>query len=156
MRKPRPGDLGWVIQRNAQVYTTEFGWNDEYEALVARIVADFAADFDPEREAAWMAELNGEPAGWVMCVRDGAAETARLRLLLVEPGARGRGIGKRLVEECVGFARAAGYRELVLWTNDVLVAARKIYQQVGFELVKEEPHHSFGQDLIGQDWRLVL
>ncbi|WP_405729906.1 helix-turn-helix domain-containing GNAT family N-acetyltransferase [Streptomyces sp. NBC_01537] len=156
MRKPRPGDLGWVIQRNAQVYTTEFGWNDEYEALVARIVADFAADFDPEHEAAWMAELNGEPAGWVMCVRDGSPETARLRLLLVEPGARGHGIGKRLVEECVGFARAAGYRELVLWTNDVLVAARRIYQEAGFELVKEEPHHSFGQDLIGQDWRLVL
>lgn len=156
LREPRPGDLGWVIQRNAQVYTTEFGWNNEYEALVARIVADFAAGFDPRREAAWMAELNGEPAGWVMCVKDSAPGRARLRLLLVEPGARGHGIGERLVERCIGFARTAGYRELVLWTNDVLVAARRIYQRAGFELVKQKPHHSFGQDLMGQDWRLTL
>jgi GNAT superfamily N-acetyltransferase len=156
LRTPRPGDLGWVIQRNAQVYATEFGWNGEYEALVARIVADFAAGSDPACEAAWMAELNGEPAGWVMCVKDPAPDTARLRLLLVEPGARGHGIGRLLVDRCVGFARTAGYRELVLWTNDVLVAARRIYQRAGFELVKEEPHHSFGKNLTGQDWRLVL
>ncbi|MCQ4044579.1 GNAT family N-acetyltransferase [Streptantibioticus rubrisoli] len=156
LRRPAPGDLGWVIQRNAAVYAREFGWNEEYEALVARIVADFAAKHDPEREAAWIAQFEGEPVGCVFCVRDSAPDTARLRLLLVEPSARGYGIGDRLVCECVEFARKAGYRELVLWTNDVLVAARTIYQRVGFELVAEKPHHSFGQDLVGQDWRLVL
>ncbi|WP_127360435.1 bifunctional helix-turn-helix transcriptional regulator/GNAT family N-acetyltransferase [Actinacidiphila soli] len=156
LRGPRAGDLGWVIQRNAQVYAAEFGWNEEYEALVARILADFAVGFDAEHEAAWVAELNGEPVGWVMCVKDEAPGAARLRLLLVEPGARGHGIGRRLVDQCVDFARATGYRELVLWTNDVLVAARRIYQGAGFELVRQEPHHSFGRDLVGQDWRLLL
>ncbi len=156
LRGPLPGDFGWVIQRNGAVYAEQFGWNAEYEALVARIVADFAGGHDSEREALWIAEFDGEPAGCVFCVRDEAPDTARLRLLLVEPGARGHRIGQRLVERCVTFAREAGYREMVLWTNDVLVAARKIYQRAGFELVAEKPHHSFGRDLVGQDWRLVL
>ncbi len=156
LRDARPGDLGWVIERNAAVYAQEFGWNEEYEALVARIVADFAADRDPRREAVWIAESDGERVGCVFCVRDEKPDTARLRLLLVDPAARGRGVGGRLVEECVAFARAAGYAELVLWTNDVLAGARRIYQKAGFELVAERPHHSFGQDLMGQDWRLAL
>ena|SRR5882757_6418596 len=156
LRCPRPGDLGWVIERNAQVYGAEFGWNEEYEALVARIVADFAASHDPNREAVWIAELDGERAGCVFCVRDEAPDTARLRLLLVDPAARGHGIGGRLVEECVAFARAAGYTEMVLWTNDILSSARRIYQHAGFELVAEQAHRGFGHELIGQDWRLAL
>lgn len=156
VREPRPGDLGWIIERNASVYAAEFGWDGSYEALVARIVAEFAEDHDPRREAAWVAELDGRRAGCVMCVSDTAPDTARLRLLLVDPSARGHRLGDRLVKECVGFARGAGYREMVLWTNDVLAAARRIYQRAGFELVKEEPHHSFGHDLVGQDWRLTL
>ncbi|MGH3313398.1 MAG: bifunctional helix-turn-helix transcriptional regulator/GNAT family N-acetyltransferase [Streptomyces sp.] len=156
LRAPRPGDLGWMIERNGSVYAAEFGWDESYEALVARIVAEFAADHDPAREAAWVAELDGSRAGSVMCVSDSAPETARLRLLLVDPSARGHRIGDRLVQTCVDFARAAGYRELVLWTNDVLAAARRIYQRAGFELVEEERHHAFGHDLVGQDWRLML
>lgn len=156
LRGTRPGDLGWVIERNAEVYAAEYGFNEEYESLVAQIVADFAATRDPDREAAWIAELNGERAGAVMCVRDEAPDTARLRLLLVDPPARGHGIGRRLVDECIAFARAAGYAELVLWTNDILADARRIYQRAGFELVVKRPHHSFGKDLVGQDWRLDL
>jgi GNAT superfamily N-acetyltransferase len=156
LRVLRPGDLGWIIERNAEVYAAEFGWNAEYEALVARIVADFAASHDPEREAVWIAELDGERAGCVFCVDDKAPDTARLRLLLVDPAARGHGIGERLVDECVAFARAAGYTEMVLWTNGILSGARRIYQRVGFELVAEHAHHSFGHELVGQDWRLVL
>ena len=156
LRGPKPGDYGWAIQRNAAVYAEQFGWNVEFEALVARIVAEFASGHDRDREAMWIAEYDGDPVGSVFCVRDDAPDTARLRLLLVEPGARGHRIGQRLVEGCVRFAREAGYREMVLWTNDVLVAARKVYQRAGFELVAEKPHHSFGKDLVGQDWRLVL
>jgi DNA-binding MarR family transcriptional regulator/GNAT superfamily N-acetyltransferase len=156
LRGTRPGDLGWVIERNAAVYASEFGWNEEYEGLVARIVADYAATRDPERETAWVAELDGERAGAVFCVRDKEPGTARLRLLLVDPPARGHGIGRRLVEECVAFARTAGYAEMVLWTNDILAGARRIYRRAGFELVAERPHHSFGKDLVGQDWRLDL
>ncbi len=156
LRGPEPGDLGWIVQHNAAVYAAEFGWDAGYEALVARIVADYAAGADPRREALWIAEVDGERAGCVMCVRDEAPQTARLRLLLVDPGARGLGIGRRLVARCVAFARSAGYRELVLWTNDVLVSARRIYQEAGFELVGEQAHHSFGHDLVGQDWRLTL
>jgi DNA-binding MarR family transcriptional regulator/GNAT superfamily N-acetyltransferase len=156
LRAPRPGDLGWIVERNAAVYAHEFGWDDGYEALVARIVADFAAERDPRREAAWIAELDGRRAGCVMCVAGETAGTARLRLLLVDPGARGHGLGDLLVAECVAFARRAGYREVVLWTNDVLTSARRVYQRAGFELVKEEPHRSFGHDLVGQDWRLTL
>ncbi|WUD75221.1 helix-turn-helix domain-containing GNAT family N-acetyltransferase [Streptomyces sp. NBC_00510] len=149
LREPRPGDLGWVVQRNAEVYAEEYGWNTEYETLVARIVAD-------GHERAWIAELDGERAGCVFCVRTDEPGTARLRLLLVDPAARGHGIGRRLVDACVGHARATGHHELVLWTNDVLVSARRIYEAVGFELVGEKPHRSFGRDLVGQDWRLVL
>ncbi|NUS16807.1 MAG: MarR family transcriptional regulator [Streptomyces sp.] len=156
LRGPRPGDLGWTVERNAAVYAEEFGWNDEYETLVARIVADFAATRDPECEAVWIAELDGQRAGCVFCVRDEAPGTARLRLLLVDPQARGHGIGRLLVEECLAFARSADYRDMVLWTNDILGHARSIYQRAGFELVGEQPHHSFGKDLVGQDWHLKL
>jgi DNA-binding MarR family transcriptional regulator/N-acetylglutamate synthase-like GNAT family acetyltransferase len=156
LRGPRAGDLGWVIERNATVYATEYGWDEEYEALVARIVADYAADHDPRREAMWVAELDGERAGCVFCVQDDAPATARLRLLLVDPAARGHGIGGRLVDTCVAFARRAAYAELVLWTNDVLAGARRIYERAGFELVAQKPHDSFGKQLMGQDWRLTL
>ncbi|MFF4355939.1 GNAT family N-acetyltransferase [Streptomyces sp. NPDC001604] len=156
LREPAPGDLGWIVQRNAALYASEFGWNTDYEGLVARIVADFAEDHDPHLERVWIAELDGRPVGCVMCVRDEAPGTARLRLLLVEPEARGLGIGDRLVRAVVDFARGVGYRELVLWTNDVLAAARRIYQRHGFVLVAEKPHRSFGKDLNGQDWRLDL
>jgi DNA-binding MarR family transcriptional regulator/N-acetylglutamate synthase-like GNAT family acetyltransferase len=156
LRDPAPGDLGWIVERNAALYAAEYGWNADYEGLVARIVADFAEDHDPHLERVWIAELDGRPVGCVMCVRDDAPATARLRLLLVEPDARGLGIGDRLVGACVDFARGVGYREMVLWTNDILVAARRIYQRHGFVLVAEKPHRSFGQDLNGQDWRLEL
>jgi DNA-binding MarR family transcriptional regulator/GNAT superfamily N-acetyltransferase len=156
LREPGPGDLGWIIQRNAAVYAAEYGFDAGYEALVARIVTDFAEDHDPHLERVWIAELDGRPVGCVMCVRDDAPATARLRLLLVEPDARGLGIGDRLVTAVVDFARDAGYRDLVLWTNDILAAARRIYRRHGFVLVAEKPHHSFGKDLNGQDWRLDL
>ncbi|NUO59127.1 MAG: bifunctional helix-turn-helix transcriptional regulator/GNAT family N-acetyltransferase [Hamadaea sp.] len=156
LREPSPGDLGWIVQRNASLYAAEYGFNADYEGLVAKIVADFAQDHDPHLERVWIAELDGRPVGCVMCVRDEAPATARLRLLLVEPAARGLGIGDRLVTAVVDFAREVGYRELVLWTNDVLAAARRIYQRHGFVLVTEEPHRSFGKDLTGQDWRLDL
>lgn len=154
LRSPRPGDLGWVVQRNGAIYAQEYGWDASYEALVARIVADYAGRADP-REAGWIAELDGAPAGCVFCMRKDD-RTAQLRLLLVEPGARGLGLGERLVAECLAFARRAGYSDVVLWTNDILTAARRIYQRFGFELVASGPHHSFGQDLVGQDWRLSL
>ncbi|MER7402493.1 bifunctional helix-turn-helix transcriptional regulator/GNAT family N-acetyltransferase [Streptomyces sp. NPDC000070] len=156
LRDPAPGDLGWIVQRNAALYAAEYGWNADYEGLVARIVADYAEDHDPHLERTWVAELDGRPVGCVMCVRDDAPGAARLRLLLVEPDARGLGIGDRLVGAVVGFAREAGYREVALWTNDVLTTARRIYQRHGFVLVAEKPHRSFGQDLVGQDWRLDL
>jgi DNA-binding MarR family transcriptional regulator/GNAT superfamily N-acetyltransferase len=155
LREPGPGDLGWVVARHGAVYAAEYGWNAEFEGLVARIVADYAAGHDPRREAAWIAELDGEPVGCVFCVaRDDT--TAQLRILLVDPAARGLGIGARLVAECLRFATAAGYESMMLWTNDVLTSARRIYEAAGFRLVDEEPHHSFGQDLVGQVWERRL
>jgi DNA-binding MarR family transcriptional regulator/GNAT superfamily N-acetyltransferase len=155
LRPPRPGDLGWVVQRHGALYAREYGWDETFEHLVARIVADYAASRDPRREAAWIAEVDGEPAGCVFCMRkdDG---TAQLRLLLVEPSARGLGIGGRLVGECLEFARAAGYRQMTLWTQDCLTAARRIYQAAGFGLVSEGRHHSFGHDLTEQTWSRPL
>ncbi|MFE0086893.1 GNAT family N-acetyltransferase [Streptomyces sp. NPDC058992] len=156
LRDPAPGELGWIVQRHGALYAAEYGWNADFEGLVARIVADFAQDHDPHLERVWIAELEGRPVGSVMCVRDEAPATARLRLLLVEPEARGHRLGERLVGAVVDFARDVGYRELVLWTNDVLTAARSIYQRAGFTLVAEQPHRSYGADLVGQDWRLPL
>ncbi|UUP16281.1 bifunctional helix-turn-helix transcriptional regulator/GNAT family N-acetyltransferase [Nitratireductor thuwali] len=155
LRPLRVGDLGWITHRQAILYHQEYGWNEDYEALAARILSEFVENFDPRHEVAWVAERNGEVAGSVFVVRDTAA-VAKLRLLYVEPAARGLGIGRRLVGECIGFARAKGYEELTLWTNDVLVSARHLYQSVGFALVKEEKHHSFGKDLVGQTWTLRL
>ncbi|HTT00166.1 MAG TPA: GNAT family N-acetyltransferase [Streptosporangiaceae bacterium] len=151
----RPGDLGWVVMAHGEVYAAEFGWDGEFEALVARIVADYAAAHDPRREAAWIAEVGGRRAGCVFLVaRD--AGTAQLRILLVDPAARGHHLGGRLVGECLAFARRAGYRRMILWTNDNLAAARHIYLAAGFSLVSEEPHHSFGADLVGQYYELDL
>jgi DNA-binding MarR family transcriptional regulator/predicted GNAT family acetyltransferase len=155
LRAPEPGDLGWVVARHGVLYAAEYGWDETFEGLVARIVGDFAADHDPRREAAWVAEIDGEPVGCVFCVAADEA-TAQLRLLLVEPTARGRGVGRRLVDECVRFARRTDYRSIVLWTNDVLVSARRIYEAAGFALADEDPHHSFGHDLVGQHWSLEL
>ena len=155
LRPPAAGDLGWVVQRHGALYAAEYGWDQSFEALVARIVADFAASGDRGGQSAWIAEVNAEPAGCVFCTRKDES-TAQLRLLLVEPVARGRGVGGRLVAECVRFAHQAGYREIMLWTNDVLDAARRIYQRAGFQLAGSRPHHSFGHDLVGEDWRLRL
>ena len=155
LRGVRPGDLGWIVQRHGEVYHDEFGWDADFEALVAGIVADYWSKRTPGREFAWVAEVDGARAGCVLCVQRDET-TAQLRLLLVEPWARGLRIGARLVDECISFARRAGYPRMVLWTNDVLVAARRIYQAAGFVLVAEEPHHSFGHDLVGQTWELDL
>ncbi|MFI6869645.1 GNAT family N-acetyltransferase [Nocardia sp. NPDC050406] len=155
LREPRPGDHGWVVQRNAALYAAEYGWDASYEELVARIVADYLKTRDPRRERAWIADRDGEPLGCVYCMREDD-DTARLRLLLVEPGARGLGVGSALVDACLSFAAEAGYREMVLWTNDVLTSARRLYERAGFELVESNPHHSFGKDLVGQTWRRTL
>jgi GNAT superfamily N-acetyltransferase len=155
VRSLEPGDLGWVVQRHGAVYADEFGWNTDFEGLVARIVADYHDHHRVGRDNAWIATVDDARAGCVFCVQRDAT-TAQLRILLVEPWARGLGIGARLVDECISFARAAGYSSMMLWTNDVLVAARKIYQAAGFTLTEEEPHHSFGYDLVGQNWTLEL
>ena len=151
----RAGDLGWVVMAHGEVYAREYGWNQDFEALVARIVADYARDHDPRREAAWIAERDGRRVGCVFCVAD-SEEVARLRILLVDPAARGLGLGARLVDECLAFARAAGYRRITLWTNDVLASARRIYQAAGFTLESADGHHSFGRDLVGEHWSRSL
>lgn len=150
-RLDRPGDLGWVVMAHGELYDIEFGWDIRFETLVAGIVADYAADHDPAREAAWIAEVDGRRVGCVFCVAEDET-TAKLRILLVDPRGRGHGLGRRLVDTCLDFARAAGYRRITLWTNDVLASARRIYQATGFELVEQEPHHSFGHNLVGQNW----
>lgn len=155
LRPPAAGDYGWVIERNGALYAREHEWDSSYEALVARIVAGYLDSHDPDREAAWVAELYGERVGAVFCVR-ADDETAKLRLLHVEPGARGAGVGTVLVDECVRFARAAGYRAIELWTVSVLAPARRIYQRAGFELVGEDTAERFGHRLTGQTWRLGL
>jgi DNA-binding MarR family transcriptional regulator/GNAT superfamily N-acetyltransferase len=155
LRPHRPGDMGWVVERHGALYWQEYGWDESFEALVADIAAKFITHLDPKRERCWIAEADGERVGCVFCVKK-SKTVARLRLLLVEPGARGLGIGSRLVDECIGFARATGYRELTLWTNDVLVAARKIYERAGFKLIESERHRSFGKALVGQNWTLRL
>ena len=155
LRDHRPGDMSWITHRQAILYNQEYGWNTEYEALIADIMARFLRNFDPRYERCWVAECNCEIVGSVFCVRK-SKTVAQLRLLYVGPSTRGAGIGSRLVNECIGFARARGYRKLTLWTNSVLHAARKIYERAGFQLVAEEKHHSFGKDLVGQNWDLKL
>ena len=155
LRTHRAGDIGWIVERHGALYQDEYGWDSEFEAPVAEIGAAFLRGYDHAREHCSIAELDGERAGSVICVRQDET-TAKLRLLLVEPFARGRGVGSALVDACIAFARDCGYEALTLWTNDVLVGARAIYERRGFTLERSEPHHSFGQDLIGQYWRLEL
>lgn len=155
LRDVRAGDMGWVVQQHGEIYAREYGWNSEFEALVADIVAGMIRRHDPAWERGWIAELDGERVGSVFVVRKSETE-AQLRLLILTPAARGLGLGARLTEECLAFARAKGYRKMVLWTNSNLAAARAIYSKRGFELVQSEPYHGYGQDLVGETWELAL
>ena len=161
LRSHKPGDIGWVIERHGLLYAQEYGWDQTFEALVARIAADFIDQLEPERERCWIAERDGTRLGCVFLVRDrdqssASLPNARLRLLLVEPSARGLGLGRTLVRQCTAFARSAGYRRIVLWTNSVLTSARRIYEQEGYRLLSEKPYTAFGKDLVSQDWELLL
>ncbi|WP_181773888.1 bifunctional helix-turn-helix transcriptional regulator/GNAT family N-acetyltransferase [Amycolatopsis pittospori] len=156
LRPPRPGDFGWVVQRHGALYSREYGWDERFEALVARVVADYVDKRGEPRQAGWIAELDGERVGSIFCMPAEDGTTAKLRMLLLEPAARGRGVGKRLVTECVEFARASGYAAMELWTVSLLEAARAVYQKAGFRLVSEETIPGFGYELTGQTWRLEL
>ena len=154
-RRPAPGDIGWVIERHGALYAEEYGLNHKFEALVAQVAGAFLNEHDPARERGWIADRNGVRLGSVFLMRK-TDDVGKLRLLLVEPSARGLGIGKRLVEDCIGFARQAGYRRITLWTNDILVAARGIYRAAGFQLVTSEPHSDFGPPMVGEEWELEI
>jgi DNA-binding MarR family transcriptional regulator/GNAT superfamily N-acetyltransferase len=157
LRPHRIGDMGWVVYREAVGYAEQFGWDGSFETLAAKIATEFLNNFEPARERCWIAEIDGHHVGHIFLVKHPAQpDTAKLRLLFVEPGARGLGLGDALVNECIRFARSVGYRKVVLWTQSILTSAHRIYQRAGFRLVKEEPHHSFGHDLIGQEWELEL
>ena len=155
LRVHRPGDMGWIVQQHGLLYAREYGWDISFEALCAEITAQFLKDFDPARERCWIAEIDGQQVGSVFLVKH-SDEVAKIRLLLIDPAARGHGLGKRLVDECIAFARSCGYRKITLWTQSMLLAARGIYQNAGFVHVATEPHHSFGHDLIGETWELTL
>lgn len=155
LREPQPGDMGWIVQQHGRLYAQEYGWNSEFEALVAGVVAAFCQQHDPSRERCWIATVHDEPVGSIMLVKK-SDEVAKLRLLLLLPSVRGLGIGKRMVRECIAFARAAGYRSITLWTQQNLTAARALYASHGFRMVESAPHHSFGHDLVEETWELDL
>lgn len=155
LRLPKPGDMGLVVHKHGALYAEEYGWNEHFEGLVSKIVAEFITQFNPKKERCWIAEMNGEVVGSIFIVEE-SDKIAKLRLLLVDPKARGLGLGTRLVEECIHFSKDAGYEKIKLWTNSVLKEARHIYEKTGFKLVHEEKHHSFGHDLIGETWELII
>ena len=155
LREPRPGDMGWVVQQHGEVYAREYGWNNEFETLVAGIVASYVRDRQPELERCWIAELGGERVGSVFLVRK-SKTVAQLRMLILTPQARGLGLGARLTDECIGFARSRGYKKIILWTNSCLDIARTLYAKCGFKLIKSEPYTGFGQQLVGETWELRL